>query len=67
MKHGLEQGTVNQRGNDLAFRLTKSIAEPGGVENGTPLRIVAEPDRIIFDRVEIQCNESFYGENQLAR
>lgn len=54
MKHQLVQGTVNQWGNGLAVRLTKGIAETAGVENGTQLRIVAEPGRIIFERVEIE-------------
>ncbi len=54
MKHQLVQGTVNQWGNGLAVRLTKGIAETAGVEIGTPLRIVAEPGRIIFEMVETE-------------
>lgn len=52
MKHQLVQGIVNQWGNGLAVRLTKGIAEIAGVENGSQLRIVAEPGRIIFERVD---------------
>lgn len=54
MKHQLVKGTVNQWGNGLAVRLTKGIAETAGVQNGTPLRIVAEPGRIIFEMVKTE-------------
>lgn len=54
MKHQLVQGTVNQWGNGLAVRLTKGIAETAGVENGTALRIIAEPGRIIFEMVDTE-------------
>jgi antitoxin MazE len=36
-------------GNGLAVRLNKAIAKVAGVVEGTPVRIVAEPGRIIIE------------------
>jgi antitoxin MazE len=41
--------TINQWGNDLAVRLNKAVAKAAGVAEGTPVRIVAEPGRIIIE------------------
>lgn len=49
MAHQSSETTVNQWGNGLAVRLTKAVAKAAGVEEGTPVRIVAEPGRIIVE------------------
>jgi antitoxin MazE len=42
---------INQWGNGLAVRLGKLIARAAGVQAGTPVRIVAEPGRIVIEAV----------------
>jgi len=44
------ESLVNQWGNGLALRLTKAVAKAAGVKVGTPVRIVAQPGRIIIER-----------------
>ncbi len=41
--------SINQWGNGLAVRLNKAVAKAAGVTEGTPVRIVAEPGRIIIE------------------
>lgn len=45
---------INQWGNGLAVRLGKLIAKAAGVQAGTPVRIIAEPGRIVIEAV---CQE----------
>jgi mRNA interferase MazF len=45
---------INQWGNGLAVRLGKLIAKTAGVQAGTPVRIVAQPGRIV---IEAACQE----------
>lgn len=40
---------INQWGNGLAVRLGKLIAKTAGVQAGTPVRIVAQPGRIVIE------------------
>lgn len=42
-------GSINQWGNGLAVRLNKKVAKAAGVAVGTPVRILAEPGRIIIE------------------
>lgn len=42
-------GSVNQWGDGLAVRLTKSVANAAGVTAGTRVTIVAQPGRIIIE------------------
>ena len=42
-------GHVNQWGNGLAVRLGKAAATTAGVQAGTPVRILAQPGRIIIE------------------
>lgn len=42
---------INQWGNGLAVRLGKLIAKAAGVQAGTPVRIVAQPGRIVIEAV----------------
>lgn len=42
-------GHVNQWGNGLAIRLGKMVAKTAGVHAGTPVRIVAQPGRIVIE------------------
>lgn len=51
--------TINQWGNGLAVRLNKSVAKAAGVTEGTPVRIIAQPGRII---VETQQKEPTLAE-----
>lgn len=48
-QHQTSETTVNQWGNGLAVRLTKAVAKVAGVEEGTPVRIIAEPGRIVVE------------------
>lgn len=41
--------TINQWGNGLAIRLNKTVAKAAGVAEGTPVRIIAEPGRIVIE------------------
>jgi antitoxin MazE len=41
--------SINQWGNGLAVRLNKTVAKAAGVTDGTPVRIAAEPGRIIIE------------------
>lgn len=42
-------GRISAWGNGLALRLTKPIAKAAGVTEGTPVRIVVEPGRIVIE------------------
>jgi antitoxin MazE len=39
-------------GNGLAVRLTRSLAKAAGVAEGTPVRVTAEPGRLIIEITE---------------
>ena len=41
--------SVNVWGNGLAVRLNKTVAKTAGIVDGTPVRILAEPGRIIIE------------------
>jgi antitoxin MazE len=41
--------SVNQWGNGLAVRLTKSVARAAGVTEGTRVRIIAQRGRIVIE------------------
>jgi antitoxin MazE len=43
--------SINQWGNGLAVRINKAVAKAAGVAEGTPVRIVAEPGRIIIETI----------------
>jgi antitoxin MazE len=40
---------INVWGNSLALRLTKSVAAVAGMAQGTTVRIVAQPGRIVIE------------------
>jgi len=44
--------SINQWGNGLAVRINRTVAKTAGVGDGTPVRIVAEPGRIVIETVE---------------
>ena len=43
------EATINQWGNGLAVRLNKTVAKAAGVAEGTQVRILAEPGRIVIE------------------
>ncbi len=43
------EASVNQWGNGLAVRLTKSVAKTAGVTEGTRVRIIAQRGRIVIE------------------
>lgn len=43
------EASINQWGNGLAVRINKTVAKAAGVADGTPVRIVAEPGRIVIE------------------
>lgn len=43
------KGQISAWGNGLALRLTKPMAKAAGVTEGTPVRIVAKPGRIVIE------------------
>jgi antitoxin MazE len=42
---------INQWGNGLALRLTRSVAKAAGIAEGSPVRVTAEPGRLIVEVV----------------
>jgi len=46
------EATVNQWGNGLAVRITKAVAEIAGFREGTTVRIVPGPERVIIEAAE---------------
>lgn len=42
-------GQISAWGNGLAFRLTKPMAKTAGVADGTPVRVMVKPGRIIIE------------------
>ena len=42
-------GQISAWGNGLAFRLTKPMAKTAGVTDGTPVRVMVKPGRIIIE------------------
>lgn len=49
MRKETAQASVNQWGNGLAVRLTKSVARAAGVAEGSRVRIVAQKGRIVIE------------------
>ena len=45
------EATVNQWGNGLAVRITKAVAAAAGLKEGSVVRIVATPGRVIVEAV----------------
>lgn len=43
---------INQWGNGLALRLTRSVAKAAGVTEGTPVKITAEPGRLVIEAMD---------------
>ncbi|MDR6860948.1 hypothetical protein [Variovorax guangxiensis] len=42
-------GQISAWGNGLAFRLTKPMAKTAGVTDGTPVRVIVKPGRIVIE------------------
>ena len=42
-------GRISTWGNGLALRLTKPMAKAAGVTDGTPVRVIVKPGRIIIE------------------
>jgi antitoxin MazE len=42
-------GQISAWGNGLAFRLTKPMAKTAGVTDGTPVRVIVRPGRIVIE------------------
>lgn len=42
-------GHISAWGNGLAFRLTKPMAKVAGVQEGSPVRVIVEPGRIVIE------------------
>ena len=42
-------GQISAWGNGLAFRLTKPQAKAAGVTDGTPVRVIVKPGRIVIE------------------
>lgn len=45
----VNHSVINAWGNGLAVRLTKPVAKAAGLAEETPIRITAQPGRIIID------------------
>ena len=52
MKQKAVESAINQWGNSLAVRLSKSIVKTAGVSEGTQVRIIAQRGRIIVETAE---------------
>lgn len=44
--------SINTWGNGLALRLNKSIAKTAGIADGTPVRVIAQPGKIIVEAID---------------
>jgi antitoxin MazE len=42
-------GQISAWGNGLALRLTKPMARTAGVTDGTPVRVIVKPGRIVIE------------------
>lgn len=42
-------GQISAWGNGLALRLTKPMAKAAGVTDGTPVRVIVKPGRIVIE------------------
>ena len=42
-------GQISAWGNGLAIRLTKPMAKTAGVVDGTPVRVIVKPGRIVIE------------------
>lgn len=42
-------GQISAWGNGLALRLTKPMAKAAGVVDGTPVRVIVKPGRIVIE------------------
>lgn len=42
-------GQISAWGNGLALRLTKPMAKTAGVADGTPVRVIVKPGRIVIE------------------
>jgi len=42
-------GQISAWGNGLALRLTKPMAKAAGVKEGTPVRVLVQPGRIVIE------------------
>lgn len=42
-------GQISAWGNGLALRLTKPMAKTAGVVDGTPVRVIVKPGRIVIE------------------
>lgn len=49
MNHPVIESTVNKWGNGLAVRLNQAVTRSAGVVEGTPVRIITQPGRIIIE------------------
>jgi antitoxin MazE len=43
------ESAINQWGNGLALRINRALAKAAGVSEGTPVRITAEPGRLLVE------------------
>ena len=50
-QHAIET-SINQWGNGLAVRINKVIAKAAGVTEGTQVRIIAQPGRILVETID---------------
>ncbi len=49
MNNATNNTVVNVWGNSLAVRLSKPLAKTAGITEATPIRILAEPGRIVIE------------------
>jgi antitoxin MazE len=54
MNEQIVQSTVNQWGNGLAVRLNKAIASTAGMAEGTSVRIMSQPGRIVIEALDAE-------------
>jgi antitoxin MazE len=54
MNEQVVQSTINQWGNGLAVRLNKGIASTAGLVEGSSVRIVSQPGRIVIEAVDAE-------------
>ena len=50
------QAMVSRSGNSLCIKLSEEVVEIVGLKNGNVLLSIAEPGRIVFERLEVEIS-----------
>lgn len=63
MTQGIVDTSIGTWGNALALRLTRSVAREFGVTDGTAVKVIVEPGRLVI----VKANQRMSLEERLAK